>query len=62
MLLRSMFLKIRVSISSEQKLAAFETVRFDLEELAEELIEDEAFNQMGQMKLLSSKHNIFNIV
>ncbi|MDW6018525.1 DUF1488 domain-containing protein [Vibrio plantisponsor] len=43
-----------VTISSEQEaLAAFEMVRFDLEELAEELIEDEAFNQLGQIEVVS---------
>jgi len=39
--------------SEEEALAAFADVRFDLEELAEELIEDEAFNQSGQIEVVS---------
>ncbi len=39
--------------SKEQALAVFADVRFDLEELAEELIEDEAFNQSGQIEVVS---------
>lgn len=43
-----------MTINSEQEaLAAFVCVRFDLEELAEELIEDEAFNQFGQIEVMS---------
>ncbi len=42
------------SINSKEKaLAVFADVRFDLEELAEELIEDEAFNQSGQIEVVS---------
>jgi len=39
--------------NGQQALAAFADVRFDLEELAEELIEDEAFNQLGQIEVVS---------
>ncbi len=42
------------SINSEKEaLDVFADVRFDLEELAEELIEDEAFNQFGQIEVVS---------
>ncbi len=37
----------------EEALAVFVDVRFDLEELAEELIEDEDFNQLGQIEVVS---------
>lgn len=39
--------------SQEQALAVFNTVRFDLEELAEALIEEEAFNQYGTIEVIS---------
>lgn len=39
--------------SQQEALTAFASVRFDLEELAEELIEDEAFNQFGQIEVMS---------
>ncbi|MCG3730702.1 DUF1488 domain-containing protein [Vibrio cincinnatiensis] len=39
--------------SPEQALAVFDTVRFDLEELAEVLIEEEAFNQHGNIEVIS---------
>ncbi|MCG3723673.1 DUF1488 domain-containing protein [Vibrio cincinnatiensis] len=39
--------------SPEQALAVFDTVRFDLEELAEALIEEEAFNQYGNVEVIS---------
>ncbi|EEX35273.1 MULTISPECIES: DUF1488 domain-containing protein [Vibrio] len=37
---------------AEQALVCFSQHRFDLEELAEELIEDEAFNQSGQVEVI----------
>jgi hypothetical protein len=36
---------------SEQALKVFAKYRFDLEELAEELIEDEVFNQFGNIEV-----------
>ncbi len=39
--------------STEEALAVCADVRFDLEELAEELIEYEAFNQSGQIEVVS---------
>ncbi len=36
-----------------QALETFQALRFDLEELAEALIEDEAFNQHGQIDIIS---------
>lgn len=38
---------------SEQALKVFTEFRFDLEELAEELIEDEAFNEQGQIIIIN---------
>ncbi|WP_428774002.1 DUF1488 domain-containing protein [Vibrio sp.] len=38
---------------SQQALAVFAELRFDLEELAEALIEDEAFNQRGEIEVVS---------
>lgn len=37
---------------AEQAVACFSQHRFDLEELAEALIEDEAFNQAGQIEVI----------
>lgn len=39
------------SISAENAISVFESLRFDLEELAEELIEDEQFSQDGTVIL-----------
>lgn len=37
--------------SEEQAIAIFSQLRFDLEDLAEELIEDENFNAFGQIEI-----------
>jgi len=37
--------------SEQQALSVFEQLRFDLEELAEELIEEESFNSLGQIEI-----------
>ncbi|WP_394497579.1 DUF1488 domain-containing protein [Shewanella sp. ENK2] len=37
--------------NSQQALAAFEQIRFDIEDLAEELIESEAFDEQGMIQL-----------
>lgn len=34
-----------------QALSAFNQLRFDLEEMAEELIEEESFNSLGQIEI-----------
>ncbi|SON51287.1 DUF1488 domain-containing protein [Vibrio tapetis] len=38
--------------NEEQALAAFSQLRFDLEDLAEELIEEENFNGLGQIEII----------
>jgi len=38
-------------VESDQALAVFNELRFDLEELAEELIEEEEFNSSGQIEI-----------
>lgn len=38
-------------VSKEKALAAFERVRFDLEDMAEEAIEEEAFSPTGEIAL-----------
>ncbi|QXO17339.1 DUF1488 family protein [Vibrio ostreae] len=43
----------RVVEDSQQALDTFAELRFDLEESAEALIEDEAFNQYGQIEVVS---------
>ncbi|WP_136487773.1 DUF1488 domain-containing protein [Vibrio sp. H11] len=43
----------RVVEGSQQALDTFAEWRFDLEESAEALIEDEAFNQYGQIEVVS---------
>lgn len=37
----------------QQALAIFQTLRFDLEEIAEALIEEEDYNQRGQIEVVS---------
>ncbi|WJG21675.1 DUF1488 domain-containing protein [Vibrio furnissii] len=37
----------------QQALAIFQTLRFDLEEIAEALIEEEDYNQRGQIDVIS---------
>ncbi|QSA18910.1 DUF1488 domain-containing protein [Vibrio furnissii] len=37
----------------QQALAIFQTLRFDLEEIAEALIEEEEYNQRGQIDVIS---------
>ncbi|MDG3086721.1 DUF1488 domain-containing protein [Vibrio hannami] len=39
-------------VSGEDALSAFTDLRFDLEEIAEELIEDEMFNSSGQIEII----------
>ncbi len=41
----------RDDLTAEQALDCFSELRFDLEELAEEAIEDEEFNSLGQVEL-----------
>ncbi|MDK9739188.1 DUF1488 family protein [Vibrio sp. D404a] len=38
-------------VESDQALSVFNELRFDLEELAEELIEEEEFNSSGQIEI-----------
>ncbi|GMM91050.1 DUF1488 domain-containing protein [Vibrio fortis] len=41
-------------VTNEQAIEVFSELRFDLEELAEELIEEEEFNSSGQIEIQAS--------